>query len=110
MSTDTKLQIASLLRTDNQRIILKIPKVQFQKRASDCGAYAITFTMICIAYGNNPSSHEYEQTKLQSHFLETISIKANKAREAQIENIYIYSARCMPAEADIHMAQCTICK
>ena len=31
VSTDTKLQIASLLRTDNQRITLKIQKCSFKK-------------------------------------------------------------------------------
>ncbi|KAL5506569.1 hypothetical protein EMCRGX_G008241 [Ephydatia muelleri] len=28
-----------------------------------------------VAYGNNPASHEYEQTKLRSHFLECLSKK-----------------------------------
>ena len=48
---------------------MKIQKVQFQKGASDCGAYAIAFATD-LAYGNNPASREYEQTKLRSHFLE----------------------------------------
>ena len=74
VSTDTKLQIASLLCTGNQRITLKIQKVQFQKGAFDCGAYAIAFATD-LAYGNNPASREYEQTKLQSHFLECLSKK-----------------------------------
>ena len=74
VSTDTKLQIASLLRTGNQRITLKIQKVQFQKGASDCDAYAIAFATD-LAYGNNPASREYEQTKLQSHYLECLSKK-----------------------------------
>ena len=64
VSTDTKLQIASLLHTGKQRITLK---VQFQKVASDCGAYAIAFATE-LAYGNNPAS-ECEQTKLRSHFV-----------------------------------------
>ena len=38
VSTDTNLQITSLLRTGNERITLKIQKVQFQKRASDFSA------------------------------------------------------------------------
>ena len=67
VSTDTKLQIASLLRTGNQRITLKIQKVQFQKEASYYGVYAIAFATD-LAYGNNPASREYEQTKLRSHF------------------------------------------
>ena len=67
VSTDTKLQIASLLRTGNQRITLKIQKVQFQKEASYYAVYAIAFATD-LAYGNNPASREYEQTKLRSHF------------------------------------------
>ena len=114
VSTDTKLQIASLLRTDNQRIILKTQKVQFQK---DCGAYAIAFATD-LAYGNNPASREYEQTKLWSHFLEYLSLKQIvpfpskpiKPGKPKSEYIYIFCTCCMPAEADIHMAQCTICK
>lgn len=35
VSTDTQIQIASLLHTGNQRIKLKIHKVQFQVEASD---------------------------------------------------------------------------
>ena len=58
VSTDIKLQV-SLLRTGNQRIALKIQKVQFQNRASDCGAYTIAFATD-LAYGNNPASREYE--------------------------------------------------
>ena len=67
MSTDTKLQ---MLCTGNRRITLKIQKVQFQNGASDCGAYAFATD---LAYGNNPASREYEQTKLRSHFLECLS-------------------------------------
>ena len=88
-----KLHIASLLRTG---ITLKIQIVQFQKGASVCGAYVIAFATD-LAYGNNPASREYEQTKLRSHFLEclskktdcSISIETNKAREAQIR-VHIY--------------------
>ena len=61
VSTDTKVQIASLLRTGNQRITLKIQKVQVQKGASVCDAYAIAFATD-LAYGNNPASREYEQS------------------------------------------------
>ena len=43
VSTDTKIQIASLLHTGNQKITLKIHKVQFQDKASDCGVYSIAF-------------------------------------------------------------------
>ena len=43
VSTDTKIQIASLLHTGNHRITLKIHKVQIQDRASDCGVYSIAF-------------------------------------------------------------------
>ena len=70
VSTDTKIQIASLLHTGNQRITLKIHKVQFQDKASDCGVYSIAFATD-LAYGNNPASREYEQTKFRSHFLES---------------------------------------
>ena len=51
VSTDTKIQIASLLHTGNQRITLKIHKVQFQDKASDCGVYSIAFATD-LAYGN----------------------------------------------------------
>ena len=60
VSTDTKIQIASLLHTGNQKITLKIHKVQFQDKDSDCGAYSIAFATD-LAYGNNPASREYEQ-------------------------------------------------
>ena len=91
-----------MLRTGNQRITLKIQKVQFQKGASDGGSYAVAFATD-LAYDKNPASREYELTvKLRLHILEcvskntdcTISIKANKARKAQIRvhKVYIYSA------------------
>lgn len=111
------MQIAFLLHTGNQRITLKIQKVQFQEGASDCGAYAIAFA-IDLAYGNNPASREYEQTKLQSHFLECLSnkqivpfpSKPIKPGKPKSEYIYIFCTCRMRAEADKHMAQCTICK
>ena len=117
VSTDTKLQIASLLRTGNQRITLKIQKLLFQKGASDCSADAISFATD-LAYGNNPASREYEQTKLQSHFLECLSKKQIvqfpsepiKPGKPKSEYIFIFCTCRMPAEADTQMSRCTICK
>lgn len=117
VSTDTKLQIASLLHTASKRITLKIQKVQFQKGASDCGAYSIAFATD-LAFGNSPATLEYEQSKLRSHFLECLSkrhivpfpSKPIKPGKPKSEYIYVFCTCRMPAEADTHMTQCTMCK
>ena len=114
VSTDTKIQIASLLHVGNQRITLKIHKVQFQDRDSDCGVYSIAFATD-LAYGNNPASREYEQTKLRSYFLECLSTKqivpfpSKSPGRPKTEYIYVFCICRMLAETDKHMAQCTKC-
>ena len=82
--------------------------MQFQKGASDSGAYAIAFT-IDLAYADDPASREYEQTKLWSHFLECLSkelivpfpSKPIKPGRPKSEYIYIFCTCRVPAEADI---------
>ena len=52
-------------------ITFKIHNTQFQKGSSDCGLFSIAYATD-LAYGNDPASYRYDQTKLRSHFLECL--------------------------------------
>ena len=62
--------------------------MQFQKVASDCGAYAVAFATD-LAYGHNPAS-EYEQS--YGHILSKKQIvpKPIKPEKPKSEYIYIW--------------------
>ena len=65
-SYDAKRQIAALLRTNDERIVLKFHKTQYQKECTDCGVFAVAFA-IDLAYGFNPSRRRYTQQDLRPH-------------------------------------------
>ena len=67
----TKMQVASIMKSNESMITFKIHNTQFQKGSSDCGLFLIAYATD-LAYGNDPASYRYDQTKLRSHFLECL--------------------------------------
>ena len=66
--TRTKEQIAAMLFTSNNQIILQFPNVQVQRGSADCGLFAIASAMPLCA-GEDPCSTNYIQHDLRHHLV-----------------------------------------
>jgi len=66
---DVKKQIVSIIKSQHDKINLKVEKIRQQTNNTDCGIYAIAFaTEVC--HGNNPADVIYATgIELRSHLL-----------------------------------------
>ena len=67
-SPSVKLQIASMLCTQQKEIITTFKDVQMQGGSSDCGVFAIAFAT-AITFGQDPGCNMFEQRLLRSHLI-----------------------------------------
>ena len=69
--TTIKMQIATLLLTQQPAILLHNMDVQMQSGTSDCGVFAIAFAT-ALVLGSNPSELFFDQLKMRQHLLQCL--------------------------------------
>lgn len=64
---DTKMQVASIMHSNEPSITFKVQPTQFQRVSDDCGLDAVAYATD-LAHGNDPASLMYTQKDLRDHF------------------------------------------
>lgn len=113
---ETKMQVASIICSNEPKIGFKVHKIQFQKGSVDCGLFAIAYATD-LAFGNDPASFKYDQTVLRTHFLDCIAknelVPFPKDvigyTKPKIEHIKIYCSCRLPDNGKEKMAKCVSC-
>ncbi len=72
--TRTKQQIANILCSEDKEIILRFPNVQTQRGGSDCGLFAIAFS-VSLCNGEDPRTTAYFQGTFRKHLLKCFEEK-----------------------------------
>ena len=67
-SDHSKVQISSILRTEQKIIQLQYNNVQMQSGEADCGLFTITFAT-ALSNGLHPGAYLFDQTMMRSHLL-----------------------------------------
>ena len=60
------------LKNSNNKLEVILPQVQTQKGTTDCGCFAISFS-VSLMLGENPSELVYTQKQLRQHIAECFS-------------------------------------
>ena len=112
-TTETKMQVASIIGSTEPQIAFKVHKIQFQKGSADCGLFAIAYATD-VAFGNDPASFQYEQGALRAHFFDCI--RNNKLVQKiftytrpKTEYINVYCSCRLPDNGEEKMAKCASC-
>ena len=116
-STQSKVQIASLLATKEPAILLKYVEVQRQLGGCDCGLFAIAYATALIKY-QQPGKLVFQQNAMRAHLLNcfeqgfitmfpvmkaTIRVKAEEA-------LHVYCICRMPELPVSRWIECSECK
>jgi O6-methylguanine-DNA--protein-cysteine methyltransferase len=117
VSVDTKMQVASLMCSNESTIVFKIHRVQYQQGSDDCGVFAVAFATD-LAFGNEPASVHYEQKSLRGHFLDCIRKselipfpkQEMKYRAPKKQRVTIHCLCRLPDNGEEMMAKCLKCR
>ncbi|KAI4805818.1 hypothetical protein KUCAC02_010414 [Chaenocephalus aceratus] len=113
-----KMQIASIIMTNERSMHVKIQKFQRQQGGVDCGLFAIAAaTDLCN--GRDPSTSNYKQTEMRSHLLqalkdavllpfpsESVTVKSKTVKAIQVP---LWCSCRLPDNGEEKMAECGGC-
>ena len=74
LSQDTKMLLASLLKTNKKCLVVKLANTHKQAGSDDCGLFAAAYCT-SLAYGQNPSAFVYDQSLMRKHLVLCLETK-----------------------------------
>ena len=120
LSSSLEQQIACIMNTPYNELIVDFIDVQHQSGPNDCGLFAIAnITMLCI--GKQPEYMLYAQQKMRSHLLRCFgdgvltkfpTIKERRVKTNRIVNTQLINVHCvcrMPNIKGLSMICCSAC-
>jgi len=119
--TRLKAQIAAVMATEKQNLILEFMDVAMQSGSYDCGLFAIAFAT-ALALGEKPELFSFEQSKMRTHLRQCLEKgememfpvsrkrRMKKSLVKSTEEIPVYCKCRMPELPGDHMIECTACK
>ena len=113
LSQDSKMQIASILRTSEPSVSVRMQSVQHQKGDSECGLYAIAYATD-LAFGNDPASYIYKQSELRAHLVNCLKRDhmtpfITKPKKPLLRKIGIHCTCRLPDNGAERMIKCGQC-
>jgi len=77
INEDTQLVTAALLNSKDSHINISMMNMAKQHGSTECRLYAIA-TMVCLAFGEDPTAIVFDQSMLRSHLGECFTKKCLK--------------------------------
>ena len=115
VSAVAKCLVADMLQTKSSELTLQYVDVQWQSNACDCGLFALA-NAASLCHGTDPSSINFDQTKMRSHSLTCIEIgdlkpfpireQRRQTQPPRVEKVGVY-CECRLTDGGSQMIQCT---